>query len=338
MIDTNSRCGRVAQTRRCGKSRFSRREWAGLTAGLLSFAKPFAYSVADERSTSPKKQSCTLGFSTYGMPSVATEEAIDTVAEIGFDSIELTVRSGWDADSAKLGKDRRSVLKARLNDSSLKLASLMEHVFPTNASQQEIALERLRLAAGVAHDLSPDAPPVLQTVLGGGDFDAIKTRLRDRLGKWVELADATETTIAIKPHRGGAVSQPADAIWLIDQLGDPKRLRMLYDYSHYAFRDMPLDQTVRDSLPYTSHIAVKDAVQDGKKIRFKLPGESGTIDFASIIRQFFEGGYRGDFNCEVSSMVSKQVGYDPVDAARRCYAAMSKAFDTAGVRRRVQER
>ncbi len=308
----------------------SRREMLRFSAGAVAaLVSPFG-APAQEK----PREGCTLGFSTYGMKNLATEESLALLAEIGYEAVELTVRSSWDADSAKLDAKRRRSLRTLLKDLPLQLTSLMEHVPPTDDKQQALALERLKLAAQVAHALAPSAPPLIQTVLGGGDFEEIKTRLRDRLGEWVKVADATDTTIAIKPHRGGGVSQPAEAVWLIEQLGKPKRLKMVYDYSHYAFRDLSVADTVRTALPYTAHMAVKDAVRQGDKVVFQLPGEAGTIDFAEILRRFYAGGYRGDVNCEVSGMVWSQPGYDPAAAAKTCYANMTAAFREANVPRR----
>ncbi len=53
------------------------------------------------------------------------------------------------------------------------------------------------------------------------------------------------------------MSQPSEAIWLFEQLGKPARLRMVYDYSHYAYRDLLIDETVRESLPWTAHMAAQ---------------------------------------------------------------------------------
>ena len=80
-------------------------------------------------------------------------------------------------------------------------------------------------------------------------------------------------------------------------------------------------------------IAVKDARQRGRGIVFDLPGVAGTIDFVDLIKRFHAGGYRGDFNCEVSGMVSSKEGYDPIAAAKTCYSNMSAAFRKAGVAR-----
>lgn len=305
---------------------------------MLRVSAAAAVSLAVARSLRGKEPplltGCTLGFSTYGMKTLKTEQALRAIAEIGYDSAEITLNSGWDADSAILEATRRTELRKLLTDLPLRVASLMEHLTPTDDRLQANALDRLKLAAGVAHDLVPDAPPLIQTVLGGGKFEEIKNPLRDRLAEWVKIADETETIIAIKPHRGGAVSQPAEAAWLLEQLGNPKRLRMVYDYSHYAFRDLPLAETVRTALPYTAHIAVKDAVQEGERVVFQLPGTAGTIDFPELLRLFYAGGYRGDVNCEVSGMVWNQQDYEPLAAAKTCYANMAAAFEKAQVPRR----
>ncbi|TWU02233.1 sugar phosphate isomerase/epimerase family protein [Stieleria varia] len=310
------------------QNRLSRRAMigTGVAFGVLASGNTIA-AVAETDA------SCTLGFSTYGMKSLTSEQAIAELDRIGYDAVELAVRTDYDADSAMLSQERRKALRMQLADSHLKLTSLMEHVYPTDAKSQEIAVERLKLAGQVAHDLSPDAPPLIQTVLGGGEFETVKNQLRDRLGQWVRLADAAEVVIAIKPHRGGVVSKPSEAVWLIEQLGKPSRLRMVYDYSHYAYRDLPMDETIRVALPHTAHIAVKDAVQEGDRVVFRLPGESDAIDFPALIRQFHAGGYRGDINCEVSGMVSGKPGYDPIAAAETCYKNMSRAFHQSGVER-----
>ncbi|MEW4486666.1 sugar phosphate isomerase/epimerase [Thalassoglobus sp. JC818] len=314
-------------------NKFSRREFfvftsiACLTSG---FGNSKRVSAAD---SDVGEVGCTLGFSTYGMPEIQSERAIELLNEIGFDSVELSVREGVDADSAALSEERRREIRKRLSDSGMKLTSLMEHVAPSDEKRQQHALDRLKSAADLAHDLSPVSPPLIQTVLGGGEFLEARERLVDYLGQWNELAEKSEVVIAVKPHRGGVVSKPSEAIWLFEQLGKPKQLRMVYDFSHYAFRGMTLGKTVEESLPYVAHVAVKDAAQKDGRVSFLLPGQAGTIDFAKLIGDLHAGGYRGDINCEVSSMVSKQEGYDSLNAARVCYKNMSDAFERSGVRR-----
>jgi inosose dehydratase len=210
----------------------------------------------------------------------------------------------------------------------------MEHISPaTDAVQHQKDLERLRGVFELAQDLAPDALPVMQTVLGGGRFEEQKNRLSDRVGDWVQLGKKFGVATCIKPHRGGVVSQPAEAIWILRQLNEVRWARMVYDYSHYIFRDIPFVQSIREALPYTSHVAVKDTVRQGNGTAFLLPGEAGTIDYVTLLKELAQGGYSGDISCEVSGMVWNKPGYDPIKAARVCHANLAEAFRQAKVHR-----
>ena len=108
---------------------------------------------------------------------------------------------------------------------------------------------------------------------------------------------------------------------------------MCYDYSHYDFRGMTLEDTIKIALPYTAHIAIKDAIEVDGRVRFVNPGLGGRIDYARLIRLFHAGGYRGDVCCEVSGQVWNVKGYDPVASAKQCYRSIAPAFKKAGVKR-----
>lgn len=296
------------------------------TAWLLT---PAAVRAADQI-----PGSCTLGFSTYGMKTLKTEEAIRQVADIGFDAIEIAVRPDWDSAPGNMPSDRRTAVGRQLKESGLKLTSLMEHMEPSPSDDEHRKhLIRLAEVCELAAAWSTGAKPLVQTTLGGGEWEKKKEFYRDRVGDWLEVAKEQEVVLAIKPHRGGGMSRPSEAVWLIQQLGNSKWLRMVYDYSHYAFRNLPLEDTIKTALPYTAHIAVKDPVQQGDRVVFDLPGTHGTVDFPLLFRKFYDGGYRGDMSCEVSGMVWSKPDYDPIEGAKRCYSAMAKAFHASGVPR-----
>ena len=69
------------------------------------------------------------------------------------------------------------------------------------------------------------------------------------------------------------MSEPREAVWLIEQLGKNSSIQMCYDYSHYAFRNLDLKKTIKTALPHLAHVAVKDAMQKDGKVIFVLPGE-----------------------------------------------------------------
>ncbi|MEO8494018.1 MAG: sugar phosphate isomerase/epimerase family protein [Planctomycetota bacterium] len=301
-----------------------------MTAGAA-----FAVAAASRAGEDTPPAGVTFSFGTYGMQSMSTEEAIRTVAEIGYDGIEIAARSDWDAAPARMPTSRREQVRTLLADSGLQVTALMEHLNPAKErAEHEAGLVRLREVARLGHDLSPASPPLIQTVLGGGVWDEQRNMFRDRLGDWAKLAAESRTVIAIKPHRGGGMSQPSEAAWLIQQLANTPWIRMVYDYSHYAFRDLSVALTVTTALPYTAHIAIKDTVNTETGFKFVLPGESKAFDYADLFKRFYAGGYRADICCEVSGMVSSQAGYDPIAAAKTCYVNIAPQFEKASVPRR----
>lgn len=306
----------------------SRREFLGIVASGVLSAHALSLRAAEPEAA------VTFSFGTYGMPKLKAEEALRIIAGVGYDGVELAVRSDWDSAPEKMSAERRRAVRSLLRDTGLKLTALMEHLPITRDPRERTkTLERLAQAAALGHDLAPDAPPLIQTVLGGGKWDDLKALYRDRLAEWADVGRRTETVIAIKPHRGGAMSRPEEAIWLIEQLDRTPWLRMVYDYSHYAYRDLPLEQTVRTALPWTAHIAIKDAVRNGEQMTFALPGASGQFDYAPLFRLLKEGGYSRDICCEVSSQVSSRPGYDPLAAAKTCYRNIAPVFKAVGLKR-----
>jgi sugar phosphate isomerase/epimerase len=301
----------------------------------MGVAAAGAVLAGSARAASDGQDGCTLSFGTYGMKKLAVEKAVSVIADTGYDGVEITVRPDWDSAPARMDAVRRKAVRDLLCEKNLKLTALMEHLPPAKDDVQHGKdLERLRGVVQLANDLCPDAPPLIQTVLGGGEWEACRERFRDRLADWIQVGKDGGCVIAIKPHRGGCMSRPSEAVWLIQQLDDSRWLRMVYDYSHYAFRDMPMAETIATALPYTVHIAVKDAVERDGKVAFLLPGEeAGAIDYVGLLRQFHAGGYRGDVCCEVSGMVWSKPDYDPVRAAKVCHANLERAFKDAEVPR-----
>ncbi|QDT83797.1 sugar phosphate isomerase/epimerase family protein [Gimesia chilikensis] len=307
----------------------SRRQFL-TTTGAACLALPGLPAVFAGKTAPP---TLTLGFSLYGMPKMQTEQALQTVADIGYDSTELCLMDAWDATPLKLNPQRRKVIAGKLDDTGLKLASLMEHCDLTGSpASQKPVLERLKRAAQLGHDLKPDQPPLIETTAGSGKWEDRKEEMRDNLKGWAQVAESTQTVIAVKPHRGGVVDRPEQGVWLVEQINSPW-IRLNYDFSHFTHRDISLEDSLKTMLPYTSFIQIKDTVLKDNKARFVLPGESGDIDYVRLLKLAVAGGYRGDICCEVSGMVFKQPGYDPVAAAKTCYQNIAPAFTKAGIQR-----
>lgn len=266
---------------------------------------------------------CPISFGTYGLPGFSVEDSIQLISKIGFDSIELAAMKGYHAAPDQLSKARRAEIRQKIGESGLALGALMGLPTP-NASKQAENDAWVSEMLGLAKDLSPESPPMIQSVLGGGTWDEKKNLFRDCLGPWVEMAGEAGVKLAIKPHRGHAMSRPEEAIWLIDQLNATGHLTIVYDHSHFVFRELPIEKTVATALPHTRYLVMKDAIRVDDKVRFQLPGTAGTIPHTEILRQFINGGYRGEICAEVSSQVWKAQNYNPENGAQICFDNLTR--------------
>lgn len=302
----------------------SRRDWLLTTVGT-----GLALTVPRESSATAPPPEIELGFSLYGFPKTPVLDALKIVAETGYRAVELALLPNWPNDPVAFTSEARGEVKRALADLGLRLPALMDNL-PLSVPDAAFVAhgERIRRAAEVAHTLVPDAPPLLETVLGGkpGAWDEVKEAFAGRLAEWAKLAESLRLTIAIKPHAGNAMNRPEHLVWLLDRVASPW-IRGAFDYSHFDGRGIPLEDAWSALSQRTVFVHVKDRAA-GEAIRFLLPGE-GTIDYARLFGLMRRDGYTGPVVVEVSGQIHSQPGYDPVAAAKKCYAALDAARKTA---------
>jgi inosose dehydratase len=287
-------------------------------------------AAAPEQATSP----IGLGFSLYGMRTLDTKQALAACAEIGYDCVELPVMVDWPWDSAGLSAEQRRQIRSELESTGLRLSALMENLpAVVDDAQHRINLERLKSAAELAHALSPDRAPVIETVLGGRpqQWEELREPMADRVADWAKVAESTKTVIAVKAHVGGAMHLPEHPVWLVERIGN-RWLRAAYDYSHFALRGVEMAESVKTLIPHSAFVHVKDGRGEAGKFEFLLPGQ-GDTNYAQLFKLIAGAGYTGDIVVEVSGQIHSKPGYEPKQAARTCYGPLAKAFTDAGLKR-----
>jgi len=84
--------------------------------------------------------------------------------------------------------------------------------------------------------------------------------------------------------------------------------------------------------PHSLHTHVKDERGLAPDHEFLIPGE-GEMDYPRYLKAMATAGYAGHIVVEISLMVQRRPGYDPLAAATTSYQVLSRAFDDAGVAR-----
>lgn len=286
---------------------------------------PFACTNMSARGADPPAPP--FGFSLYGMKTLALADALKACGEIGYSGVEFALMPGYPAEPKALAADARKELRKRLGDSGLAVLGLMENLGePASDAVHNSNLERLKAATELAHALAPDAPPCIESVLGGkpADWEKLKEKLADRLSAWAAVGRAAKTVIAIKPHVANALHTIDGAKWLVKQVNSPW-LRLAFDYSHFQLRAVKLAEAVRALVPLAAFVHVKDAKGTAEKFEFLLPG-AGATDYAEYKKALTDAKYSGPVVVEVSGHVSSKPGYDAITTAKSCFSALRTHF------------
>ncbi len=306
----------------------SRREFLHAAAATVGLA------AVGGRSLAALPARIGFGFSLYGMRSLKVFEALKACADIGYSGVELACLKDWPCDATALTRGDRVALRSQLNDLALDLPCLMENLsLAVPESQHQANLERLKAVCELAHDLAPDEPPLVETVLGGkpAEWEQLRNQMVVALRDWERIASTHQIVIAIKSHLSGALHTPQDAKWLVQQINSPW-IRLVFDYSHFQRQQLNLAESLATMIRETVFVHIKDNLTTDGKTEFALPGDARDIDYAEYLTLLKDGGYRGAVVVEVSSQVSGKPGYDPIAAAKRCYANIHPAFIKAGLR------
>ncbi len=268
-----------------------------------------------------------LGFSLYGMKGLPLATALETCAQIGYRQVELALNPGYETEPSVFAPAARRVAAQKLVSHGLGVCSLMLNLSLTaEAKLHAQNLERIRAAAELARELAPGGPPVLETALGGKPalWEQQRAGMVGELRDWAVVAEEAKTVLALKAHVGSAVNSPGRLLWLLEQVPSPS-LQVAYDYSHFELQQIGLEDSLRELLPRTRFIHVKDSEGDAAGFQFRLPGE-GRTDYVKYFRLLRRLGYRGPVCVEVSGQIFNKPGYDPVAAARKSYTALSEAL------------
>lgn len=276
-------------------------------------------------------------YSTWSMQKPSVDEMIRNLAEIGFDSMELTVAPGWSTELDSLDQAERKRIRGLLDRYNMPLPAIAGHrpLLALDPAEHDDNWRRLVGAIDLCVDLAgPEGPPSLDTTVGAGknqSWDQVMNLLLERLTALCDYARERGVVVAIEPHVGDVLSTPQRARELLALMNHPA-LSLTFDISHFNVQGVPVDQSVSLLAPVSCFTHIKDERGRAPDHEFLIPGE-GEFDYVNYLNAMHEAGWTGDVGVEISLMVQRRSNYDPWTAARQSYEVVSRAFEAAGVPR-----
>jgi inosose dehydratase len=275
-----------------------------------------------------------IGYCTWGTKTIDIEQLIPAIAKIGYQGIELAVTPGWPTELYSLHAARRQRIAQLLDEYGLVLTAVAGHtsMCESDPDQNATNLQRLRDAIGLAAELAQEGEQPIVVSLVGGPVDAWDARrqiVAGRVHSLGEYAASRGVVLALEPHSGTSFDTPDKAIWLLEQVNHPA-VRLNFDISHFEVIGIGIDACVPHMVPWSVHTHVKDQRGRYPNHEFLTPG-SGPFDLVHYLKAMHAAGYTGFIGMEVSVMVQRRPGYDPLVDAALGYYALRHAFNESGV-------
>ncbi|MEN9938863.1 MAG: hypothetical protein RLZZ387_5442 [Chloroflexota bacterium] len=276
-----------------------------------------------------------IGYCTWGMPTVPVDTIIPFLARLGYDGVELTVIPGYTTELTSMDAAERRRIASMLKDHRLELPAIAGHTSMVDRDPDVAREHWARLTGAV--DLATEwaiggAPPAMDTTVGGTpeDWEPLKGLLLERLGELVRYGEQRGVVIAVEPHVGSMLDTPERTLELLGAIDSPF-LRLNFDISHFNVVGIPYAESVAALAPHTVHTHVKSERGRAPDHEFLIPGEA-PFDWVGYLHAMRAAGYDDYITAEVSIMVQRRPGYDPLAAAELTYATLDRAFRQAGMR------
>jgi sugar phosphate isomerase/epimerase len=259
-----------------------------------------------------------LGYNTNGLAHHRPLDAIELLAEIGYEGVALTPDVGPldplapDADCVRALRRRADELGLELcieTGARFLLDPRRKH-FPTLLEAERTQRERrvdfllrcvhlaVELGAGVV-SLWSGAAPDGSVADGRAACEELWERLCSGLGTVLERGRNEGVQIAFEPEPGMFVERPAGYLELLSRLGsDADELGLCLDVGHLLCTgDLPVGKLVRELAPRLVHVHLDD-IQGGIH-EHRMFGE-GSLDLPETLKALLDVGYNGMAAVELS--------------------------------------
>ena len=276
-----------------------------------------------------------LGYNTNGLACHRWEEGLELLAELGYQSVALTLdHSCLDPFATSLGSE---LARMRATLDRLKLASVVETgarfllnprakheptlLSPTREERQ-VRVEFLRRSIEIAAELGSEAVSfwsgILREPIGP---EAALDRLAAGCREVLEAAERHQVRLAFEPEPGMFVDTMPRFAELHERVKHPS-FGLTLDIGHlHCMGETPIGDHIRRWREVLWNVHIED-MRHG--VHDHLMFGEGEIDFGDVMRTLAEVGYAGGVHVELS-----RHSHDAVETARKALAFLRAASSVA---------
>lgn len=262
-----------------------------------------------------------LGWATYAMPERNVLDVLPRLADIGYETVELTVSEGYTASPDRLDRADRARLVEALQSVRFTAPALMDLIAPcARGATRDAALAHFEAACELCRDLHyGDEPAVVKSPITGDQppWKGHRERILTDLLEVADIAASFDVIFAVEAHVGTALDTPDKIRWLMEATDHP-HLGINFDISHFPTEQFDPAEAIEACGPYAVHTHVKDSVLEDGDVRFRIPGETD-FDYDWFFPRLLAAGYRGDIIAELSAQQWRQPDFDTWRAAETAY-------------------
>ncbi|MCB9437488.1 MAG: sugar phosphate isomerase/epimerase [Anaerolineales bacterium] len=228
------------------------------------------------------------------------EEALGTIARLGFQAVDLGVGPHINIDEAiREPLPTAQHIRLLLDDFHLQLTDLyvmLPHINAPDAERREQEMVRFERLIPFVAELGTPGITILPGVVTEDGPDHAIARAIPALQRMVDAVEDTDFRLSVETHIKSAASSPQRAIVLLEAVPG---LSLTLDLAHFIAQSVPWPM-IRNLFEYTAHIQVRQAAARAIQCRF----EDGVLDFEQLIKDLAEADYHGALSIEY--LISKE--------------------------------
>ena len=252
-----------------------------------------------------------IGFRTAGYRNRPIEEAIRSIAEIGYDGIELCLEHP-DLTPESLTDDRCRELVDIAGELGLEIATISYH---GDRDPLDLRWTRALAAVALTPALESDTVIVNSPRPGNGAPADLDEQFRYNLSAQLELASLLGVQVALEPEPGLLIDCCAGMTRLIDEMDSPW-LKANLDVGHAWLTEDDVPAAIAMLGPHIAAVHVEDMA--GKVHRHLVPG-TAEMDLPQIRDALRAQGFNGWMTVDLFDIAD-----DPDSAARASLAYMQQ--------------